>query len=223
MPYLCQRMGCHKTKYVAFHNGKSNGNKSSFYMLDFDDAKIMLIELYPCNSKDELTAREQYWMDLTPDLIVNKLKAYVGEDKVKYKQQLHRIYYDANRDTILAKERIYREQNRERINDARRLDYEENKEKYKKYRDEHKEQTCKKDKIYRDNNQEKLKEVSKVYYEKNKEVVKEKVSIYRKQNEDKIKARRNEMKQCDCGMEYSHSNYNRHCKSKRHQEYEQNK
>ena len=49
-------------------------------------AKIILIEAYPCNNKDELHAREQYWMDQFKDNIINKQNAK-GLNLENYKQQ----------------------------------------------------------------------------------------------------------------------------------------
>jgi hypothetical protein len=59
------RMTGHRTKYKS-------GNISSIEMLKYDDCIIELIEDYPCNSKKELLEREQHYMDLYKDIIVNK-------------------------------------------------------------------------------------------------------------------------------------------------------
>jgi hypothetical protein len=50
-------------------------------ILKYGNAQIILIENYPCNNKDELRAREQYWIDKTPN-IVNKLSAYTGTKEI---------------------------------------------------------------------------------------------------------------------------------------------
>ena len=150
--YLCNRMSVHKCHYKSFVDGIGKKQSSAGEILKYDDAKIVLLESFSCNSKDELHAREQFWMDLTPDLIVNKLKAYVGDDKEQYYSEMNRNNYYLNREA-------------------------------------------------------RLKTVHK----------------YREENKEKIQAYQREINQCDCGMEYTSSHYNRHCKSKRHQEYEQNK
>jgi len=45
---------------------------SSGEILKYDDAIIELIEDYPCDSKTELEKREQHYMDLYKDIVVNK-------------------------------------------------------------------------------------------------------------------------------------------------------
>ena len=59
-----------------------NGKMDSHFLFLWDDAEIKLIENYPCESKIELRKREQYYMDLYPDYIVNTRKAY--SDKKEY-------------------------------------------------------------------------------------------------------------------------------------------
>ncbi len=60
----------HKRLYNHKHNFKDQQNKkycyiSSFEILKYDDVQIILFENYPCKSKDNLHAREQYWIDNT--------------------------------------------------------------------------------------------------------------------------------------------------------------
>jgi hypothetical protein len=64
-----------------------NGSMDSRNMFLWDDAEIKLIENYPCESKEQLTTREQYYMDLYPDYIVNVRKAY--SDKKEYNRNLY--------------------------------------------------------------------------------------------------------------------------------------
>ena len=47
--------------------------RTSRYVLDAGDARIELIEAWPCASKAEAEAREQHWINLTPRA-VNQLK-----------------------------------------------------------------------------------------------------------------------------------------------------
>ena len=66
---LAKRFGGHKTGYNAYKNNKTN-YVTSFKILDYPSSKIILIELCPCNSKEELAAREAYYIKLLP--CVNK-------------------------------------------------------------------------------------------------------------------------------------------------------
>lgn len=65
---LSKRMWEHKadSKY---------SNISSGEVLQYNDAKIVLIELFPCKSKDELRTREQFWIEQNKAIVVNKIPA----------------------------------------------------------------------------------------------------------------------------------------------------
>ena len=61
--------------------------------------KIILIENYPCNSKEELLMREQQIIEDHSNLL-NKIRAYISEeDKKEYKIE----YYKNNKDETLEK------------------------------------------------------------------------------------------------------------------------
>ena len=87
---LKTRMKLHK---YAF---KTDRKIESRVMFLWDDAEIKLIENYPCESKTELTKREQYYMDLFPDYIVNKRRAYrdLNEYDRIYNQTPKRKHYN---------------------------------------------------------------------------------------------------------------------------------
>jgi hypothetical protein len=53
---------------------------------------LILVETYPCNSLDELRAREQYWIDqLKPNLNVSS--PYVSEEEQKERKRLDVLQY----------------------------------------------------------------------------------------------------------------------------------
>jgi hypothetical protein len=94
---LARRKGGHKLASVkkkhrkVYHHINNIGG--------FDNIDIILIETYPCNSKDELNARERYWIEeLKPSL--NKI---IPTRTVKE-------YYENNKDHFAQ----YREHNKER-------------------------------------------------------------------------------------------------------------
>lgn len=91
---LCMRLSNHKYDYKRFLNGKY-GNVSSFEILKYNDARIFLVEYYPCDTKDELYQREQYYIDNTPNA-VNKYKAYVTQTRKEY----YKIYRERNKERI---------------------------------------------------------------------------------------------------------------------------
>ena len=70
-PILARRLAGHIKNYKRYLNGKSN-YVSSFDVLQNGNYDIVLIESYPCNSKDELHARERYHTNNID--CVNKIK-----------------------------------------------------------------------------------------------------------------------------------------------------
>lgn len=77
--------------------------------------KIILIENYACNSKDELRKREQEVIEENNNLL-NKQRAYISEavkktNMIKYNQK----YRENNKPQILQKQKEYRENNIDKI------------------------------------------------------------------------------------------------------------
>ncbi len=101
LKYLCARMNQHRMDFKKKEQNKINGHYcSSSEILKFGDAKIILIETYPCNSKDELHAKEQYYIDLNKAICVNILKAYDKDTHGKNKSDKDKIYYQRNKEEI---------------------------------------------------------------------------------------------------------------------------
>ena len=62
--YLSQRFQQHKVQYKRWKNGKV-GKFTSFELFDLygiENCQIVLIEAYPCNSKDEKNAKEGHYI-----------------------------------------------------------------------------------------------------------------------------------------------------------------
>ena len=116
--------------------GHKNENKTTCkIIIDYGDAYIELLELYPCNSKLELLNREgqlqrlykndivnrrlegrsvkEYYKD-NCDSILKQIKEYrqANSDKIKLQKQ---NYYQANAKEINSKEKQYRQANSEKI------------------------------------------------------------------------------------------------------------
>ena len=106
---LAQRMSNHRSNYKRYQAGKYNYVKS-FDILKFDDAKIVWVEDYPCDSKEKLEARERHYIK-TMDC-VNKCQP--GRTDKEYKQdnkviiaQKNKAYKQANKATIKQKAHDY--------------------------------------------------------------------------------------------------------------------
>jgi hypothetical protein len=106
--------------------------------------KIILIENYPCNSKEELCMREQEIIEEHSDLL-NKKRAYSSEEQKKItKKQTGKEYYQNNKEYLNKNRKQYRkeyyEKNKEILSEKKKIYNEKNKEKqlekYKKNKNE---------------------------------------------------------------------------------------
>lgn len=69
--YLSQRMEHHRRQYKKWLNNEST-RCTSFDIIQFPDAKIILIESCQCKDKDEMAAKERFHIEANRDLAVNK-------------------------------------------------------------------------------------------------------------------------------------------------------
>ena len=92
LKYLSSRLGGHKQDL------KRGKNVSSKYILEFGNCKIVLLELYPCNSKDELLARERYYIEnfdcVNKKIPGRTMKEYVEDNKECIKEYKRKYYND---------------------------------------------------------------------------------------------------------------------------------
>jgi hypothetical protein len=107
---LSKRLYEHRKKLKLYNTGKYN-NVSSFDIIQYDDHYIELLELFPCNSKIELTSREGHFIRLHKNDLVNvkiegrTQKEYNEDNKeaiVEWKKQ----FYIDNKETLSEKAKI---------------------------------------------------------------------------------------------------------------------
>ena len=111
--HLHKRKHGHKTDYKKFLAGTRHFI-TSFKILEplVDDCDIVLVEAFPCSNKQELHARERWWIENNE--CVNKViptrttKEYREDNKDKINQQ-NKEYRDANKDKIRQQQKEYRE------------------------------------------------------------------------------------------------------------------
>ena len=140
---LCKRMDSHRSNYKSWKNG--NHAKTFSYELfekySIENCKIYLVELYPCETKEELLAREGYY--IKNNKCVNRMVA----------GRTQKQYYEEHRVTINERQKKYALDNKDKIKE------------YKdEYRQNNKEFIAERSKVYRDNNKDKLIEKHKLYY-----------------------------------------------------------
>ena len=138
---LCRRIAQHRANYKQYLNGKFS-YITSFKILENGDYDIILIEeVKDCENKEQLRARERYYIENVE--CVNKriegrtAKEYYNDNKVviaaKNKEHYeankdtinakHREYYDVNKDVFHEKQSIYRAENKDRINESKKIKY----------------------------------------------------------------------------------------------------
>jgi len=98
--YLSQRLAKHKSEFKEWLKNKTKPNIRSYELLQLGDVEIILLESYPCNSKDELRARERHWIDQHNNL-VNKARPVITEEERKQLKKTHiqnnKEHYDSYR------------------------------------------------------------------------------------------------------------------------------
>ncbi|MBS1736179.1 MAG: hypothetical protein JSS98_06165 [Bacteroidetes bacterium] len=102
--YLCNRLAKHRGNYKRYLAGKYH-YVTSFKILETNDFDIILVEkLENCKSKDELHARERFYIENNE--CVNKVipnrttKQYYVDNKQKISEQMNE-YYHTNRNKVL--------------------------------------------------------------------------------------------------------------------------
>ena len=187
---------------------------------------IELVELYPCETKEQLREREGYHIKAIGTLNM----CVAGRTQVQYRSDnketlllQKKNYYDKNKDVILEQQQKHYEQNKEIIQ-----------ERQKKYRESHTEEISLQKKAYYEENKTKINEYKKDWYEKNKEAVIARVKANSEVNHDQkleyYKKRYQEKKEalsvkieCVCGGCYTVMSKAKHLKTKLHTKYEESK
>ena len=131
--YLSQRMDKHRSHYKQWKQNKA-GNITVFELFHeygLENCQILLLELYPCNSNDELTSREGHYIRTM--MCVNKVipgrtqKEYHEDNKVQLLEKAKQYYAD-NKEELNKKHKQYHEANREVITEYQKQYYDNNKE-----------------------------------------------------------------------------------------------
>jgi hypothetical protein len=188
---LSNRMCCHRKNY------KQGYYVSSSELFKYDDVKILLIENYKCNNREELNKREGEY--IRNNECVNKVIA--GRTQRQWKED--------NNDAIKEYAKKYSKKYKE--NNTKLLQ-----ENAKKYYDDNKEQKIEKAKKYYDDNKEQKIEKAKKYYDDNKDAKKIYAKIRYQVNKEYVSKRNAEIIKCECGLEITKNYKLRHTKTSIH-------
>ena len=156
---------------------KSPTNKCVSKKLFENDAvvTIILVEAFPCNNKNELKARELFYITNNPCININK--PFISE--LNHGVELKKEYYEVNKETILEQKKEYYETNKEALLEQR-----------KEYREANKEAISEQKKEHYEANKEAISEQKKAYREANKEAIAERAKAYNEANKEAISERR---------------------------------
>ena len=209
---LAQRLSRHRW-YVR--DTKNQGVSSVALLKEDPDAKIVLIEAYPCANSDELRAREQYWIENIEGGCVN----------------LHRAHTPP--EVVAEQDKLRREENKEELRERARQRHLETFEPsygtvlhnlFKTPDDLAEEEAIRKEKRrqsnaeYRAQNLERIKAKDAKYREN--EQVKERAKSRTKEwyaaNLDRAREWSHEKITCECGAVVTRSGLSQHRKSKKH-------
>lgn len=121
---LCRRIAQHRSGYKRYLNGTHNF-VYSYKILENDDYDIVLVEECPCDNKEQLHARERFYIENNE--CVNKYKPNRTEEKLlKYQSEYYKNnkevklkyqneYYQANKEERLKYQKEYHENNEAKL------------------------------------------------------------------------------------------------------------
>lgn len=116
---LTQRLARHRNKYTTYSKGGCTKTSSFDLFNEFgvENCKIELVELYPCNSKEELRSREGYYIE--HNQCVNR---YVAGRNETFQE-----YYQRNKPACLAQRKEYKILHKEEEKEYHKKKYQERK------------------------------------------------------------------------------------------------
>jgi len=178
-PTLAKRLAKHVSDFKRWEKVGKN-YVTSYDIIKDGDYHIVLLESYPCKSRDELRMCEQKHINKC----INKNKAFQSREEF---QEYHKEYHNQYRDKRIEQMKEYQEQHKEQIA-----------EKKKEYREKHCDEIIEKAKQYREQHRDEIIEKAKQHREQHKNEIAEYQKEYYDKNRDKINAKRRERNQKSC-------------------------
>jgi len=126
--YLSQRMEKHRSNYKSWKKGEY-GLIKSFELFDeygLENCQIILLESCPCNSKDELNAKEAHYIRSLP--CINKyipgrsIAEWRNDNKEQLKEKAKQ-YSEINKDKIKEYSIMYNKINKEKIKEQKSVPF----------------------------------------------------------------------------------------------------
>ena len=164
---LNQRLQEHKRQYKYYMN-EYYLYVSSFKIIENQNYDIILIEDFPCERKEQLHARERYWIE-NIECVNMRIPTRTDKEYREDNKEIIKQYNQENKEKIKERNKNYREDNKEIIKQYRENNKEKLKEQRKQYCENNKEKINEKRREYYQNNKEKINEKRREYYQNNKE------------------------------------------------------
>lgn len=109
---LIARFGNHKYDFKMYELNGCRNWCTSFNILRKNNAHIILLEQYPCNSKEELNAREYLYYELNKDNCVNSNVPNNVRNFINKKEYMNH-YYNLNKIKLLEYSKNTRDEKKE--------------------------------------------------------------------------------------------------------------
>jgi hypothetical protein len=115
---LNQRFNAHTYEYRQWNDGKHH-YVTSFEILQYDDARIELIEEYECKTEEDLRIREgqiiKEYENRVNKMIAGRTNLQWREENKERLAQQRKEYAEANREHMIQKRKEYYQKNKERL------------------------------------------------------------------------------------------------------------
>lgn len=123
----------------SFHRTATKNKCMSKEIVMYDDVRCVLVENYPCKTKEELHAREYYWIKKLKEEganVINKSmptrsKKEYDRDNPDKKKACEKRYREKHKEQIAAVCKKWREDHAEELKEKKRLYHQQNKDKRK--------------------------------------------------------------------------------------------
>ena len=121
-PTLARRLAGHVALYKRFKDGKKRSIVTSYKVLDGGNYSIVLVELFPCNSKMELHQRERFHIEnndcINKNIPTRTPEEYNATYRLNNKKKIHEYASDYklnNLEKLREQEANWRLNNKEKI------------------------------------------------------------------------------------------------------------
>jgi hypothetical protein len=211
---LYKRKSEHKKGYKMWLEGRHN-YVSSYEVVKGDNYEIVLVENYPCKDRNELNARERYWIE-TLECVNLLVPTRTASERPNYEQHKKEAveraskWYQEHKDYRKEYMKNYVEDNKEKLEEQKLA-----------YREANKEVIAKKSKEWREANKEVLAEKRKEYWQTNRDALLEKQKERYYTNRDERLARQRVKVTCECGSEVGKGDVARHRRTQKHKKWEE--